>query len=337
MFKITLILVILALVFGFMMTSQKDKKIKGITVVAPPREFTKDPMSEIKEIHAEWIALVPYAFTKNGIPELHYGTQYEQWWGERKEGIIECIRLARNSGLKVMIKPQVYIHSEWTGDLEFSSIEDWIKWENDYENYIMTFVKLAKEYKVEMICIGTELLKSTELRPDFWSKLIQKIRSEYSGMLTYSDNWDHYQKISFWEQLDYIGISAYFPISEKHNPSQEILLDNWVKWKKELSQFSQFKNKKILFSEFGYLSVDGAAGKSWELEKNIGKRPINQSAQADGFNALFSSLWIEEWWAGGFIWKWFPEGLGHEGYPERDYTPQSKKAEKIISQWYSKS
>ena len=43
----------------------------------------------------------------------------------------------------------------------------------------------------------------------------------------------------------------------------------------------------------------------------------------------------EDFWAGGFLWKWFPDGMGHEGYPEKDYTPQDKPAELIIKKWFN--
>ncbi|NOT38319.1 MAG: hypothetical protein HOP11_13180 [Saprospiraceae bacterium] len=321
----------------FMQTNNEIDKIYGITVVAPPKKFKDDPMPAIRQVNAEWVALVPYAYTSVNIPEVHFGTNSWQWWGEKEEGIIECIKYAKKNGLKIMLKPQVYVPGSWTGDLNFTSEQDWLKWEQAYEEYIMTFLKIAIRSDVEMFCIGTEFVKSSELRTKFWIQLIEKIRLQYNGYLTYSDNWDHYAKISFWDRLDFIGISAYFPIVEGLNPDVEQLKQGWVRWKNEMQQFSKNLNKKILFTEYGYLSVNGAAGKSWELEKDIEQRFINEKAQADAFEALFSALYDEKWWAGGFIWKWFPEGMGHEGYPERDYTPQSKIAEKVISHWYSKN
>lgn len=333
-------LLAITVVFGFIKFGQskpKTTKIKGITMVAPPKKFMGDPMPEIKKINADWVALVPYAYTPQNKAEVHFGIHSWQWWGEKVDGIEECILLAKKNGLKILLKPQVYIHGSWTGDLQFQSSEDWELWESQYEKYIMTFAEIAAKHQLEMFCIGTEFVKSSELRPEFWIKLIEKIRSFYKGMLTYSDNWDHYSKITFWQHLDVIGISAYFPIAEGMNPDSNTLLEGWKKWKTGLHNFSQKLNKNILFTEYGYLSVDGSAGKSWELEKGIENRFVNQQAQADAFQALYSALYHEEWWSGGFIWKWFPEGMGHEGYPERDYTPQSKKAEKIISHWYSKN
>lgn len=101
-----------------------------------------------------------------------------------------------------------------------------------------------------------------------------------------------------------------------------------------MSSFASKLNKQILFTEFGYLSVDGCAGKTWELEQNINQLPVNEKAQATAYEALFEHFWKKDWWAGGFLWKWFPNDQGHEGYFEKDYTPQGKLAEKKLRDWY---
>lgn len=310
-------------------------KIDGITMVAPPSAFQSDPMVAVKKVNADWIAVVPYGFSSMNDPAVRFGYS-GQWWGERVEGIRETIRLAKERGIYVMIKPQVWIRNGWVGDFDFKKESEWLIWEQTYRDYLMTFVNVAIEHDVELICIGTEYRKAVEKRVDFWRDLIKEIRQKYSGRLTYSANWDDYQNVPIWDDLDYIGISAYFPLSEMDTPPQMLLSYRWKKYMKKLRKFSERFDKKILFTEYGYLSVDGAAGKTWELEKTVRSLDINEKAQANGYEALFSSFWKEDYWAGGFLWKWFPEGNGHEGYPERDYTPQNKAAEEVLSKWYGK-
>jgi hypothetical protein len=82
------------------------------------------------------------------------------------------------------------------------------------------------------------------------------------------------------------------------------------------------------------MSVDGCAGKGWEVEQKVKSLTINELAQANALDALYGTFWNEPWWVGGFLWKWFPEGEGHEGYIERDYTPQNKQAAAIVRKWY---
>ena len=47
------------------------------------------------------------------------------------------------------------------------------------------------------------------------------------------------------------------------------------------------------------------------------------------------ATWSQEpYWAGGFLWKWFPNMKGDEGHPERDYSPQGMLGERTLKKWY---
>lgn len=318
------------------LTGYTQEKIGGITLVSPPREHTTNPMDELMKVNTSWVALVPYGFSRNGQPEVLFGSD-RQWWGERVEGIARTIELAHEKNIKVMIKPQVWIRGGWVGEVDFETEEEWKKWEDTYRQYIMTFVDLAIKYDVDMLCVGTEYQIAVKKREAFWRTLIEDIRKVYDGRLVYSSNWDSYDDVPFWDQLDFVGISAYFPLSDMSTPMSMYLSFKWRSIVSKLKKYSKKVDRKILFTEYGYLSVDGAAGKTWELEKQVRELDINEKAQANALEALYSSFWEEEFWAGGFLWKWFPNGHGHEGYPERDYTPQGKIAESVVKNWYSKA
>ncbi|HMW38226.1 MAG: hypothetical protein K1X68_02870 [Saprospiraceae bacterium] len=309
-------------------------RIKGITVVAPPQPFKGDPFVDLQKLPCQWVAIVPYAYTPANKPQVKYNLEGWQWWGERREGILASIQMAHQAGLKIMLKPQIYVHGTWTGALDFKNDSLWELWEMAYATYISDMIKIAEEEHVEMFCVGTEFNRSTDTRPQFWIKLIDKIRHNYKGLLTYSDNWDHYRQITFWDKLDFIGISAYFPLIDIGLPLPQRLDSAWSGITDQLRNYSSAQKRQILFTEFGYMSCEGAAGKSWELEKILDDCNVNEQTQADCFDALFRSCWPEKFWAGGFVWKWYPEGMGHEGFPEKDYTPQHKKAEWIIQKWY---
>ncbi len=312
----------------------KHGKINGLTLVAPPRPFPENPMPAINSVGANWIAVIPYAFTRQGVPDVRFNENEGHWWGERPVGVRETIRLAHEAGLKVMLKPQVWIPKGWTGALDFPSDSAWASWENSYERYILRFASLADSAGAEMFCLGTEFGKAIERRPEFWTSLIPKIKAAYHGKLTYSSNWDDWERVPFWGQLDYIGLSGYFPLVESKLPSVEELKTAWKPICKRLRAFSAAQGKPVLFTEWGYLSVDSCGWRNWELEQGIKSRNINEQAQANCMEAMLATFQLEECWAGSFLWKWFPNMHGHEGYPERDYTPQGKLAEKVLRKWY---
>lgn len=311
------------------------QKVKGMTFVAPPKEVGTNAMQRIGQTNSNWVTFVPYAFQRANEIGLIYNTQ-RQWWGERHEGIIKCIELARAEGLSVMIKPQVWIRGSWIGDLDMKTVDAWKIWEESYSAYIMDYALMAEQHDAEMLCIGTEVRISVRKRPQFWKKLIRDIRKVYKGKLVYSANWDDYQEVGFWKELDYVGISAYFPLDTSPTPDVNTLVNIWKPIKQKVLSYCKKQNKKLLFTEYGYLTVDGCAGKTWELEKQRHALPLNHTAQVNAFEALYTTWWQEDQWAGGFIWKWFPEGQGHEGQVDKDYTPQNKPSEAVVKRWYGR-
>lgn len=304
-------------------------------MVAPKAEFSNNPLDKLTDHNANWVSLVPFAFMRQGDTSLGYEKSW-QWWGETRKGIRKSARLAKSSGLKIMLKPQVYVPGSWIGSVDFETQQEWEKWEDSYRTYMMNMVELAQEESIDMICIGTEINFSMEKREAFWRQLIKDIRKQYSGLLVYSANWDSFRDVPVWDELDFIGISAYFPLSKSETPSQRELLRKWRPIINRLKVYSQRIEKPILFTEFGYLSVDGCAYRAWELEKEVHQLDKNDLAQANAIDALFMAHWNQPYWAGGFLWKWFPNMQGHEGYPDKDYTPQGKEAADVLKKWFSR-
>jgi hypothetical protein len=271
-----------------------------------------------------------------GKAAVHYNNHKNQWWGERPEGVMETIKQAKAHQIKVMLKPQVYIPGGWTGSMEYAHEGEWADWEKDYTEYIITMAKIAQSHKVELFCIGTEFCKSVEQRPDYWRNLIEKVRKIYNGKITYSANWDDWHKVPFWRDLDYIGTGGYFPLVQADTPTVDALVQAWQPIAERLRTYSNQQKRPVIFTEYGYLTVNNCGWRNWELESDIFNARINQQAQANCYEALFTVFSKESWWAGGFLWKWFPNDQGHEGYLEKDYTPQGKLAEKVLTEWNNK-
>lgn len=310
-------------------------KINGVNFVAPVKAVPASCMMPVKDLNAGWVALNPYAFVKKGQPEVTFNHN-GHWWGERPEGIRTCIEHAHQQGLKVMVKPHVWVAGQgWAGDFTLDNEADWQRWETTYTQYVLTLADLAKAANADMFCVGTEFRQVTRQRPAYWKGLIQQVRAHYGGPLTYAANWDEYERISFWPLLDYVGVDAYFPLSESDTPGIAELMVAWKKPAKRLQAFSQKHKKSILFTEFGYRSVDRTAGKQWELPDSWNqKAPVNLVAQQNAYAALFRTFWQQPWFAGGFLWKWYEDNDKAGGPQNDDYTPQRKPAEALIRQQY---
>ena len=308
-------------------------RVKGITLEAPPRQATDNPMLELTAIHANWIAVIPFGFTRSDQPMVQFNHE-RQWWGERLSGVRSTIEQAHQANLHVLLKPQIWIHGQWTGDLKYTSDSDWQNWESTYTRFILTFASLADSLGVELFCLGTEFREAVAARPHFWQNLIHQIRQTYRGSITYAANWDDFDQVPFWNDLDYIGINAYFPLLKDANPTVPDLVKAWNPFRKKIRNFSARLNKPVLFTEYGYLSVDGCTYNTWELEDRLTNCQSNESAQANALDALYSVWSREPYWQGGFLWKWYPQISHRHRHLDKDYTPQGKTAETVISKWF---
>ena len=312
-----------------------QKKITGVSLVAGREVTQEEKLNPVDSVNAGWVAIIPYAFTNGHVPELRFN-HARQWYGESVTGVAEQIAIAHAKGLKVMLKPHVWVRGDgWPGQFKLESETDWKNWEASYTAYILAYLQVADSLNVALFCIGTEFNEAVKARPAYWKELALLCRQQFKGELTYAANWDSYQEVSYWDALDYIGVDAYFPLSDEKTPSIRRLREGWEKPKAALKEIAEKFNKPVLFTEYGYRSADHAAARPWEMEE--GERPGNLEAQINTYEALYTEFWDEPWFAGGFLWKWFPDHERAGGSQDNDYTPQNKPTEHVIRKWYSRS
>ncbi|WP_109302461.1 glycoside hydrolase [Aquimarina sp. AU474] len=313
--------------------SAQEPKINGVSFVGSPKEITAKAIQPVVAVHANWAAVMPFGFLKNlETPTVTFNIE-RQWWGERRDGAKRTIELLNEKGIKVMLKPQIWVwRGEFTGNIKMNSEENWQVFEKSYEEFIMLYAKLAQEMNVPVLCIGTELHTFAQTRPKFWSEVIQKIRLIYNGKLTYAENWDQFDNVPFWDQLDYIGIDAYFPVSQSQTPSVEEFKLGWQKHKSEIIALKDKIEKPVLFTEYGYRSIHYTGKEPWDSSRSEGK--VNLKAQNNALTALYQEFWNESWFAGGFLWKWYHNHEEVGGEKNNRFTIQNKPAENVVRTIY---
>ncbi|SDS24057.1 hypothetical protein SAMN04488553_1802 [Gramella sp. MAR_2010_147] len=329
-------MIILTITF-LMLSCQAEipsRKINGISLVASRDSLNPAQINQLTRVNANAIALMPYAFMGNKKePELIYNIE-RQWFGERAEGIEQAILLLKEQDLRIMMKPHIWLRNgDFTGDLQFSTEAEWERFETSYKKYIMLYAKISEKHHIEILCIGTELYHFVSSRPEFWKELISDIRKIYKGKLVYAENWDKVDLVNIWDDLDFIGVDAYFPLSEKVSPSEDEIRNGWQKHKSMLKSLSSKHEKPILFTEYGYRNIDYALKEPWNSNRDISG--TNHGLQARALQVLYEEFWTQSWFAGGYIWKWHQ----HEdsGGLENDrFTPQNKPAENIVKEYYQK-
>ena len=125
--------------------------------------------------------------------------------------------------------------------------------------------------------------------------MIKDLRSVFSGSLTYAANWGpgagEYRRVLFWDALDFVGINAYFPLTNRPDPQISDLVAGWQRytpadggrpehWLDDLVVFSQSVGKPLVLTEIGYPSHADAVQRPWDF---LHKAAPKYSLQADAY------------------------------------------------------
>lgn len=260
------------------------------------------------------IALVPYGVSRRGDGTLRFGG-----W-ERDESIVALTNTAHSLGMRVMLKPQVWVRGGYPGDLEFESEEQRLEWFAEYEKFAIHYAELAARTHADLFCVGTEFARLTQ-HEGYWRGLIAKVRRAYRGPLTYAANFGaEFENIAFWDALDYLGLNNYYPLPDSLDTSSIVARVESVQ--------SRFR-KPVIFTEAGYSSYEGGHRKPWS--ENEG--PIDLGGQAAAYEAILSAFWEKPWFYGAYWWKVGSNSFG--GPMDRTHTPWGKPAMDVIEKWYA--
>lgn len=288
-----------------------------------------EALLELKRDGVSWISLIVTRYQDTIASTKIYaapGTPTD-------DDLVHAINQAHSLGINVMLKPHLDLAndpSHWRGDIGMDFSEaDWAAWFTSYKSYINHYAQLAQTAGVDQFCVGTELA-STEFRGADWKSAISGVRGLFTNPITYAANQGSESSISWWDNLDFIGVDAYYPLTDKNDPTLDELKAGWVPLVAGLKTLSENWQKSILFTEVGYRSQDGANMHPWDYQVS-GKLDLQE--QADLYQALFESLFNQDWFAGLFWWSWDPDPF-QGGLCDMGYSPHDKPAEAVLSHWY---
>jgi hypothetical protein len=284
--------------------------------------------------------------------------------------IAATIAEANSHGLKVMVRPLLdFLDPSKIGSY---SVGDWRSTYNptnaaaffaSYKTMIVAFAQMAQANGAASLSIGAELDQLTGLAYlSYWTDIITSVRAVFSGKLTYSSDWDDSispwqgqhgltagtgnltTQVSFWSQLDYLGIDCYAPLSDAANPTLANLIAGWTQTPSDptsisvtgsqslISYFAGVAtqaSKPLLFTEIGYESANDAAKQPSGTSTNV----YDPALQASLYSAFF-----EAWQQSGnnalvgvYFWNWDPNvaEVGPGNGP--NFSPQGQPAQTVVT------
>jgi hypothetical protein len=244
-----------------------------------------------------------------------------------RESVRHAIRFMHSIGLKVLLKPMVDCRNgKWRGEIRPSAA-----WFAGYLTFITLWADIAREEGVEALCVGCELVKTDSWAKE-WRQVVAAVRTIYHGTLTYAANHGSEDTVKWWDAVDFIGIDAYYPLTGSKNPTPEQLRKAWMSRGRSIRNWRDlhWPAEIVVFTEVGYRSADGTNRAPWDYSSTWG---LDLQEQSDCYEAMFSALWTEAWWAGAFLWNW--ETDPNAGGPlDAGFTPHLKTAEQVVRGYY---
>jgi hypothetical protein len=213
-------------------------------------------------------------------------------------------------------------------EIEMRTEADWQAWFRNYGEYILAHARQAEAAGADMFCVGRELDRTVLRREADWRDIIRRIRSAYHGPLTYSANFDTYRGLGFWDALDFIGVSAYFNLSDVQDPSPAELATGWDRALAPLGAISRHFDRPVLLTEVGYPAIAGASKAPWRE----GPGPAEVWLQSRLYEAAFRAVSQRPWIVGAFPWLW--EGTSEPPFRDPSYSIKGKPASFTMARWY---
>ena len=272
-------------------------------------------LDHLATLGVNWVSYHPYArIHPDGTVE---GRVDAPW-------ITHPVAAARARGMQVMVKPHLAYWGSgfsWRGEVTF---EDPAARARFYATYTAWVTELARATAdADAFVVGTEL-KGLSGDEAAWRALIGQVRGVFPGHLTYAANWDEVHAVGFWDELDAIGVQAYFPLVEGGPAVPAAIQAGWDRVFAGLRPLAARTGKPIVFTELGYDASPKALEEPWTSGR--GAPELQELALHQALIAIDREPAV----VGAFLWKWFP-GEVQRG----DYRMSEPRLQRVIGGYWT--
>jgi hypothetical protein len=321
-------------------TDSRQGGIRGITVGPiessqwPDRgygsEASAELLDELVRMGTTWISITPFGRIWS-LTSTDILLDFEAPFAKNRDDVSAMIRLAKERGLRVLLIPHLWVETGgWRGEIEPGSEEGWRAYQESYRSFVLTWARVAAEAGADAFSIGVECKSWSGRFGPYWTALIADIRDQFPGFLTYSANWDEVENVLFWDQLDLIGINAFYPLSHKHGASDAEYLAGARRARDDVAALSSKFQMPVLFVEVGYTTRRDAAVEPWLWPDDMTDVVYDEREQARALSAIFQAFLPEPWFAGYFVWRYYADLDDVSQEDAWGFSPHGKQAERLL-------
>jgi len=241
------------------------------------------------------------------------------------EDVLAVSRHIRALGKKLVVKAMVNSRDGyWRAFIRFFDTyvptePTWEEWFASYRAFVSWLAEIAEKAEADLFCVGCEMV-GTDHREAEWRELIGEVRERYHGPITY--NCDKYQEdhVRWWDAVDVISSSGYYPI--------DALEENFARIRNAV----EAAGKPFLFMECGCPSREGSEFIPNDWRHGGGADP---QAQARWYRAFTDCVLRNPWVRGTAFWDWsatrlYPKAMGKM---DKGYCVYGKPAVDVLKEF----
>jgi hypothetical protein len=287
-------------------------------------------LDQLASMGATWISVTPFGRIWS-LSSSSIALDFEAPYPENRAAVARMVAQAHERGLKVLIIPHLWVETGgWRGEIDPGSAAGWQAYQESYRGFVLAWAELAATAGADAFSIGVEC-KSWSGRFDaYWRALIAQVRARFTGLLTYSANWDEAEAVAFWDALDLIGINAFYPLAHHNGASDAEYLAGARRARDALAQLASSLDMPVVFTEVGYTTRRDAAVEPWLWPDDMRDVVIDEHEQARALAAVLSAFLPEPWFAGFFVWRYYAALDDISQEEAWGFSPHAKLAEPLL-------
>jgi hypothetical protein len=314
--------------------------LRGVTV--GPIESSQQPgrgygtpysaklLDELVRLGANAISITPFGRLWS-LRSTQIALDFEQPYQDNRRAVARMIAQAKARGLRVLLIPHLWVETGgWRGEIEPGSEQGWTEYQSSYRRFILAWARDAQAAGADAFSIGVECKSWSGRYGDYWTSLIAEVRQVFHGQLTYSANWDEADGVLFWDQLDFVGVNAFYPLAHEHGASDASYAQGADRALDQLGELASALQKPVVLVEIGYTTRTDAAVEPWLWPDDMQHVTVDEREQARALAALAGAAASRPWIHGLFVWRYYAnlDDVSQEAI--WGFSPHAKLAEPVL-------
>ncbi len=292
-------------------------------------------LDHLARLGVTWVSVTPFGRIWS-LDSTEILMDFEAPYEENREGIRRLVEQAHARGMRVMIIPHLWVETDgWRGEIDPGSPEGWAAYHTSYRAFVTAWARDAEAFGADAFSIGVECGSWSGRFGAVWTALIAEVRSLFGGVVTYSANWDEVENVIFWDQLDLIGINAFYPLADHDDASFDEYVQGALRARQTLHETVEVVDKPVLFTEIGYTTRRNAAVRPWLWPDGMTDVEISEAEQARALLASFRGFLPDRWFAGFFVWRWYADLDDVSQEALWGFSPHGKRAERVLERVFA--